>query len=196
MPTGRRPPAWASPSSFGVLSSLGVSTGRAGPAAVRALGRATAGGGATALAPARARPGTDGSVHLKDLRGRVVVLYFYPRDNTPGCTTEACDFRDAYAGLNDAGVTVLGVSTDSLQSHQKFRAKHQLPFPLLSDEDASVAHAYGVYKEKNMYGKKAWGIERSTFIIDADGVVRKVYRKVRVPGHVADVAEQVQRVRL
>lgn len=140
--------------------------------------------------------GTDGPVHLADLRGRVVVLYFYPRDNTPGCTTEACDFRDAYADFSGAGVVVLGVSTDSLQSHQKFRAKHQLPFPLLADEDAIVAKQYGVYKQKNLYGKVSWGIERSTFVIDPDGIIRKAYRKVRVAGHVEDVRTQVQQVRL
>jgi peroxiredoxin Q/BCP len=147
-------------------------------------------------APDFTLPGTDGLVHLADLAGRVVVLYFYPRDNTPGCTTEACDFRDAYADFNDAGVVVLGVSTDTLQSHQKFRAKHQLPFPLLADEDASVAKQYGVYKQKKLYGKVSWGIERSTFVIDSDGIIRKVYRKVRVPGHVEDVRAQVQQVRL
>jgi len=138
--------------------------------------------------------GTDGPVHLQDLRGRVVVLYFYPRDNTPGCTTEACDFRDAYSELNEDGVTVLGISTDSLQSHQKFRAKHQLPFPLLSDEDASVAKRYGVYKQKNMYGKQSWGVERSTFVIDANGMITQVYRKVRVPGHVDRIRSEVHQV--
>ncbi len=147
-------------------------------------------------APDFTLPGTEGPVHLEALRGRVVVLYFYPRDNTPGCTTEACDFRDAYADLNDEGVVVLGVSTDSLISHEKFRAKHQLPFPLLADENAAVAKLYGVYKQKNMYGKLSWGIERSTFVIDSDGIVRKVYRKVRVAGHVEDVRAQVQKVRL
>ncbi|MCY0878210.1 MAG: thioredoxin-dependent thiol peroxidase [Firmicutes bacterium] len=147
-------------------------------------------------APDFTLPGTDGPVHLKDLRGKVVVLYFYPRDNTPGCTTEACDFRDAYHDLSADGVVVLGVSTDSLASHQKFRAKHQLPFPLLSDEDAAVARLYGVYKQKMMYGKVSWGIERSTFVIDADGIIRQVYRKVRVPGHVDAVRREVQKVRL
>ncbi len=147
-------------------------------------------------APDFTLPGTDGPVHLKELRGKVVVLYFYPRDNTPGCTTEACDFRDAYRDLNEEGVVVLGVSTDSLASHQKFRAKHQLPFPLLSDEDAEVAKRYGVYKQKNMYGKVAWGIERSTFLIDSEGIVRKAYRKVRVPGHVDRIRTELHRVRL
>jgi peroxiredoxin Q/BCP len=130
------------------------------------------------------------------LRGRVVVLYFYPRDNTPGCTTEACDFRDAYSAFNESGVVVLGISTDSMSSHQKFRAKHQLPFPLLVDADATVAKRYGVYKQKKLYGKVSWGIERSTFVIGPDGIVRQVHRKVRVPGHVAEVLEDVQKVRL
>ncbi len=147
-------------------------------------------------APDFTLPGTDGSVHLRDLRGKVVVLYFYPRDNTPGCTTEACDFRDAYAHLNQSGAVVLGVSTDTLASHQKFRAKHQLPFPLLVDEDATVSKQYGVYKEKRLYGKTSFGIERSTFVIGADGIVQKIYRKVRVPGHVADILGQVDQVRL
>ncbi|NMP22077.1 peroxiredoxin [Sulfobacillus harzensis] len=143
-------------------------------------------------APDFTLPGTDGIVHLADLRGQFVVLYFYPRDNTPGCTTEACDFRDAYGTLRDLGVVVLGVSTDSLASHQKFRAKHQLPFPLLSDENAEVARNYGVYKQKTLYGKVSWGIERSTFIIDPEGVVRRVFRKVRVPGHVDQVRAAIQ----
>lgn len=147
-------------------------------------------------APDFTLPGTDGPIHLKELRGRVVVLYFYPRDNTPGCTTEACDFRDVYADLNAGGAVVLGVSTDSLASHQKFRAKHQLPFPLLADEDAAVAKLYGVYKQKNMYGKVSWGIERSTFVIDADGRVIRAYRKVKVPGHVDHIIREVHHVQL
>jgi peroxiredoxin Q/BCP len=143
------------------------------------------------LAPDFTLPGTNGPVHLKDLRGHVVVLYFYPRDNTPGCTTEACDFRDAIGQFHKVKADVLGISTDSLASHQKFIAKYQLPFPLLSDEGAEVWRLYGVYKEKNLYGKVSLGIERSTFVIDAEGVVRSVFRRVKVAGHVEQVNQLV-----
>lgn len=135
-------------------------------------------------APEFTLPGTDGPVSLKNLRGRIVVLYFYPRDNTPGCTTEACDFRDDIMEFRHLDAEVLGVSTDTLASHQKFIAKYQLPFPLLSDEGGVVATQYGVYKEKNLYGKVSTGIERSTFIIDQQGIIRHVFRKVKVIGHV------------
>ncbi len=135
-------------------------------------------------APDFTLPGTDGPVSLKSLRGRVVVLYFYPRDNTPGCTTEACDFRDDIMEFRDLNAEVFGVSTDTLASHQKFIAKYQLSFPLLSDEGGEVAAQYGVYKEKNLYGKVTMGIERSTFIIDQEGIIRHVFRKVKVMGHV------------
>ncbi len=135
-------------------------------------------------APEFTLPGTDGPVTLNNLRGRVVVLYFYPRDNTPGCTTEACDFRDDIREFRNLNAEVLGVSTDTLASHQKFIAKYQLSFPLLSDEGGEVAAQYGVYKEKNLYGKVTMGIERSTFIIDQKGIIRHVFRKVKVMGHV------------
>jgi len=138
--------------------------------------------------------GTNGSVHLADLHGHVVVLYFYPRDNTPGCTTEACDFRDMIQDFSQVDAVVLGVSTDSLASHAKFTAKYQLPFHLLSDSDAKVANRYGVYKQKNLYGKVSYGIERSTFIIDRDGIIRYVFRRVRVPGHVSQVKELVNQL--
>lgn len=124
---------------------------------------------------------------LKGLRGKPVVLYFYPKDNTPGCTKEACEFRDSLATIKKAGAVVLGVSMDGRDSHQKFIAKYGLPFPLLSDEEATVSKAYGVYKQKNMYGKKYWGIERSTFVIDPAGKLKAVFRKVKVDGHVAEV---------
>ena len=126
-------------------------------------------------------------VTLKNFRGKQVVLYFYPKDDTPGCTKESCEFRDVASQIVRAGGVILGVSMDGKESHQKFIKKFDLPFPLLSDEDAAVAKAYGVYKEKNMYGKKYWGIERSTFVIDADGKVKAVFRKVKVDGHVDEV---------
>jgi thioredoxin-dependent peroxiredoxin len=131
---------------------------------------------------------TGGTVSLADFRGQqAVVLYFYPKDDTPGCTKEACYFRDLSAEFEQNGAVILGVSTDSLQSHERFRAKHRLPFPLLSDEDATVATRYGVWKEKSMHGRKFMGIERTTFVIDKDGRVRKVFPKVSVEGHADEV---------
>ena len=124
------------------------------------------------------------SVSLQNLKGRDVVLYFYPKDDTPGCTTEACGFRDAMNPIKRAGAVVLGVSLDGAASHQKFISKYGLPFPLLCDEVAAVSKSYGVYKQKNMYGKKYWGIERSTFVIDPQGTLKAVFRKVKVDGHV------------
>jgi peroxiredoxin Q/BCP len=135
-------------------------------------------------APAFTLPADDGTkVRLADLKGRPVVLYFYPRDNTPGCTREACAFRDRQAELKKLGARVLGVSTDSIDSHDTFREKHGLNFPLLSDADHRVAEKYGAWREKNMYGKKTQGIVRSTFLIDAFGKVVKVWRQVKVDGH-------------
>jgi len=126
-------------------------------------------------------------VTLKSFRGKQVVLYFYPKDDTPGCTKESCEFRDVESQIVRAGGVIVGVSLDDKESHQKFIKKFGLPFPLLSDEDAAVSKAYGVYKEKNMYGKKYWGIERSTFVIDPNGKLKAVFRKVKVDGHVDEV---------
>ena len=142
-------------------------------------------------APDFTLPGSDQCQHrLKDYLGRKVILYFYPRDHTPGCTNEAKDFRDAIQSFKDQNAVILGVSRDSVQSHEKFVAKHDLPFILLSDTEETVCKQYDVLKEKNMYGKKAIGIERSTFIIDETGMITKIFRKVRVPNHVNQVLEQ------
>jgi peroxiredoxin Q/BCP len=130
-----------------------------------------------------------GNVSLKGLRGKPVVLYFYPKDDTPGCTREACAFRDAQAPLRKRGAVVLGVSGDSLASHEKFKSKYKLNFPLLADADKAVAKKYGAWGEKVMYGKKVTGMIRSTFLIDGDGVVRKVFPRVRVDGHAEQVLE-------
>lgn len=120
-----------------------------------------------------------------------VVLYFYPRDDTPGCTTEACGFRDNLGQFQSGNTVVLGVSTDSVDSHQKFSEKFSLPFPLLADENHEVAEKYGVWVEKNMYGKKSMGIQRATFLIDKSGKIAAVWPKVKVEGHVADVAAKL-----
>ena len=127
------------------------------------------------------------TVSLKDFRGKQVVLYFYPKDDTPGCTKEACGFRDSQAALKKAGAVVLGVSMDGKVSHQKFVDKFKLPYTLLSDEDATVSKAYGVYKLKNMYGRTYWGLERSTFVIDPAGKLKAIFRKVKVDGHTDEV---------
>jgi peroxiredoxin Q/BCP len=126
-------------------------------------------------------------VRLSALRGKPVVLYFYPQDDTPGCTKEACAFRDRSSDLAAKGAVVLGVSPDDVASHGKFRDKYSLNFPLLADTDHKVADLYGAWREKNMYGKKSMGIQRSTFLIDATGMVRKVWKKVSVDGHDAQV---------
>lgn len=140
-------------------------------------------------APEFTLPADDGSsVSLEDLRGRKVVLYFYPRDDTPGCTTEACEFRDLIPRFDDLDAVVLGVSPDSMSSHRKFKEKHDLTFPLLADEDHRVAEAYGVWKEKSMYGRTYWGVERSTFLVGEDGMVLRAWRKVRPAGHADEVA--------
>ena len=139
-------------------------------------------------APEFSLPDQDGNkVTLKSLKGQQVVLYFYPKDDTPGCTKEACGFRDSLGAITKADAIVFGVSLDGGASHQKFIAKYGLPFSLLSDEEAEVSKVYGVYKQKNMYGKKYWGIERTTFVIDPAGKLKAVFRKVKVDGHLDEV---------
>jgi len=145
-------------------------------------------------APEFSLPATGGkTVSLAEFKGRNnVVLYFYPKDNTPGCTKEACFFRDVQAEFEAAGSVILGVSVDSIKSHESFAAKFHLLFPLLSDEDKSVSSAYGVFKEKSMYGKTFLGVERTTFEIDKEGIIRKVWPKVKVEGHIDEVLEFVK----
>ena len=129
------------------------------------------------------------SVTLSALRGKPVVLYFYPKDDTPGCTTEACEFRDAYDRFREQGAEILGVSPDTEASHRKFKSKYELPFTLLADPEHHAAEAYGVWKEKKNYGKTYMGVERSTFVIDADGKVARAMRGIRPAGHAAQVLE-------
>ena len=128
-----------------------------------------------------------GEISTASLRGRNLILYFYPKDNTSGCTAEACDFRDAVADFRTVNATVIGVSKDSVRKHDNFKAKNNLPFILLSDEDGTLWELFGVWQEKKLYGRTYMGIERSTFLIDEEGVVCEAWRKVRVKGHVAAV---------
>ena len=130
---------------------------------------------------------TDASVSLASLKGQKIILYFYPKDNSPGCTREACAFRDHCGDFERRGVVVIGVSPDSSTSHDKFKKKFDLPFLLLSDSEHEVAEAYGVWREKSMYGRKFKGIERSTFVIDRQGKIESVYHKVKVNGHVEEL---------
>ncbi|UWS05800.1 peroxiredoxin [Phaeobacter inhibens] len=130
-----------------------------------------------------------GTVTLEELRGKAVVLFFYPRDDTPGCTKESIGFSEHLQAFADAGAVVYGISKDPVAKHDKFVAKHSLTTPLLSDAEGTTCEDYGVWKEKNMYGKKHWGIERSTFLIDAEGNIAQIWRKVKVGGHVAEVLE-------
>ena len=143
-------------------------------------------------APNFSLPDANGNeVSLSSLKDRRAVLFFYPRDNTPGCTREACAFRDAYADLQAKDVAVFGVSTDNAKSHTKFATKHNLPFPLLIDEAGEVGTLFGCYGPKKMYGKEYMGVTRSTFIIGPDGVLEKVYRKVKPEPHVAEVVSDI-----
>lgn len=139
--------------------------------------------------------GSDKKDHsLSEFKGKKVILYFYPKDNTPGCSTEACDFRDNHSTLSDMNAIVIGVSRDSLKSHDKFIEKFNLPFLLLSDEDETLCKLFDVIKEKNMYGKKVMGIERSTFIINEEGILVKEYRKVKVKGHIDTILEDLKNI--
>ncbi len=132
------------------------------------------------------------TVRLADLKGRKVVLYFYPKDDTPGCTKEACSFRDGIATIRKLGAVVLGVSADSVESHQKFKKKFDLNFPLLADANREIIEAYDVWKEKSMYGRKYMGIERTTFIIGADGKITHIFPKVKVAEHADEVIEALK----
>lgn len=136
----------------------------------------------------------NGTISLKDLKGQNVVLYFYPKDDTPGCTTESCNFRDNIKQLEKLNAQIIGLSKDSVKSHDKFKAKYDLNFPLASDEDGKVCEAYGVWIEKSMYGKKYMGIDRSTFLIDANGKIAALWRKVKVDGHVDEVKAALQQI--
>lgn len=143
--------------------------------------------------PAFKLPATgDRKLGLGEFKGRKLVLYFYPKDDTPGCTTEGQGFRDHYDAFQAAGAEIVGVSRDSIASHEKFKAKYEFPFELISDADETLCTIFNVMREKNMYGRKVMGVERSTFLIDAQGVLRAEWRKVKVPGHVEQVLEAVK----
>ncbi len=146
-------------------------------------------------APAFTLPDSNGKKRsLKEFLGKKIILYFYPKDNTPGCTTEACDFRDSFSRFKNDDVVVLGMSPDSPQSHTKFVEKFELPFILLSDEKKEILQKYNVWKEKSMYGRKYMGVERTTIIIDEKGIVRKIYPKVKVKGHVEKVYKDLKEI--
>jgi len=133
-----------------------------------------------------------GEINLTTLKGKKVVIYFYPKDNTPGCTTESCDFRDQKPAFEELNAEIIGISKDSVAKHDKFKAKYDFNFPLASDEDGNVCESYGVWKEKSMYGKSFLGIVRSTFLIDENGKIAQIWRKVKVKGHVDEVREAIE----
>ncbi len=137
---------------------------------------------------------SDKSISLSDLQGSKVVLFFYPRDDTPGCTTESQNFRDTFEQFTESNTIILGISQDSVASHEKFKAKQEMPFDLLSDESGEVCQAYDVIRLKKMYGKEFEGIERSTFVMDETGVLRAEWRKVKVPGHVEEVLAAIKQL--
>jgi len=132
-----------------------------------------------------------GKISLKDLKGKKVVLYFYPKDMTSGCTQEACDFRDNIKKFEKKNTVVIGVSPDDTKSHNKFKDKYELPFTLLSDETKTMLNEYGVWQEKSMYGRKYMGVVRTTFIIDEKGIIEKIYEKVKVPGHIEELLNEI-----
>lgn len=143
-------------------------------------------------APAFTLPDQNGTEHsLEEYRGRKVILYFYPKDNTAGCTKEACSFADRYPQITEKGAVILGVSKDPVSSHKKFEEKYSLPFTLLSDPDAEVIRAYDVWKEKSMYGRKYMGIERSTYLIDENGIILKAYQKVKPADHAEIILQDI-----
>ena len=134
----------------------------------------------------------NGEISLSSLKGQKVVVYFYPKDDTPGCTKESCGFSDALPAFNKLNTAIIGISKDSVTKHDKFKAKYNLQFPLASDENSDTCEQYGVWKEKSMYGKTYWGIERSTFLIDENGKITAIWRKVKVPGHVEAVQAEIE----
>lgn len=146
-------------------------------------------------APQFSLPADDGTVVTRDsLKGQNTVLYFYPKDDTTGCTKEACDFRDAFPRFGKTDAQVIGVSPDSIESHRKFKKKYQLPFPLLADEGHKLADEFGVWKQKSMYGRTYMGVERTTVIIDRDGRVARIFPKVKVEGHVQEVEDALRKL--
>jgi thioredoxin-dependent peroxiredoxin len=148
------------------------------------------------MAPNFRLPATRGKdVTLKEFKGKEVILYFYPKDDTPGCTAEACSFRDHESDIAKEHAVVLGVSIDPLESHQKFKEKHDLNFPLLSDQTADVAKMYGVWKEKNLYGRKTWGVARTTFWIGSDGRIKRIWKKVDTAKHAEEVLAAMHEAR-
>jgi thioredoxin-dependent peroxiredoxin len=145
------------------------------------------------MAPNFSLSSTEGrEITLQEFKGKDVILYFYPKDDTPGCTTEACSFRDSLDDLQKEGAVILGVSTDSIESHRKFREKHNLNFALLSDETADVPKMFGAWKEKNLYGRRSWGVARMTYWIGGDGRVKKVYKKVDPAEHAAQILDDLR----
>lgn len=146
-------------------------------------------------APAISLPDAEGNMRtLKEFFGKKVVLYFYPKDNTSGCIVEACDFREAFPNFSKTNAVIIGLSPDSVKSHKKFTEKFELPFILLSDEDKKVLEKYGVWKEKSMYGKKYMGVERTSVLVDEKGIIRKIYPKVKVNGHVDQISKDLKEI--